>query len=274
MSNPTAETRHLDESDLLHLVDGDLPPMERDVYLLHVARCEACAEQLQTLRRRTSNLSALLAGVELPDDFVYPRMPERPRAPAATVHPLLLQRGGWMRSGWARAAAVLLLLALPFVGVAPLRAWAMDQLGAAWSELRGLFGGEADAPAPPPPATTTPAPAAPAAPAETAGSTLFFTPSGARFALTIAAAQAGGSLTVGRAEGAEGSVEVTGGTRETPIVSESSVRIENDAASTASYRVLLPPSVRTLTVRVGSAPAVTLDADALAAGRTIDLSER
>jgi hypothetical protein len=266
VSNPTAETRHLDESDLLHLVDGDLPPMERDVYLLHVAQCEACAEQLQTLRRRTSNLSALLAEVELPDDFVYPRMPERP----ATVHPLLPQRGGWMRSGWARAAAVVLLVALPFAGVAPLRAWAMDRLGAAWSEVRGLFGGDSDAPAPTP--QPAPAPAAPAAPAETAGSTLFFTPSGARFALTIGSAQAGGSLTIGRAEGSEGTVEVTGGTSETPVVSESSVRIENEAASTASYRVLLPPSVRTLTVRIGSASAVTLDAAVLAAGRTMDLS--
>lgn len=270
MNNPVAETRHLDESDLLHLVDGDLPPMQRDVYLLHVAQCEACATQLQTMRRRASNLSALLAEVELPDDFVYPRMPERPRAPA--VNPLLLQRGGWMRSGWARAAAVLLLAVLPFVGVAPLRAWALDRLGAAWSEVRGLLGGDADAPAPAPSA----APAAPveAAPAETAGSTLFFTPSGERFVLSIGSAQAGGTLTVGRAEGVEGSVEVTGGTRETPVVSESSVRIENAAGSTASYRVLLPPSVRRLTVRVGSAPPVTLDAAELDAGGSIELQQK
>jgi hypothetical protein len=69
----------------------------------------------------------------------------------------------------------------------------------------------------------------------------------------------------------DGSVEVIGGTRETPVVSESSVRIENSATSTASYRVLLPPSVRRLTVRVGSAPPVTLDAGELDAGGSIEL---
>ncbi|HYR07935.1 MAG TPA: hypothetical protein VEQ60_09210 [Longimicrobium sp.] len=266
MSNPAAGPVHLEDTDLLALVDGELAPMERDARLLHVARCDDCAQRLQTLRLRTSNLSRLLADVELPEDFVFPRLPEA--APVIPITSPASRRAGWTRSAWARAAMIALVVIVPFATVAPLRAWVVDRLGAAWSEVRGIFGADDDAAAPTvAPVQTTPAPAEEPA----SGATVFFTPSPGRFVLVVSESQAAGTLTLGRAEGGEGSAEVVGGATETPLVSESGIRILNAPGSTASYRVLLPPSVSSVRVRIGPAAPVEVAADDLARGRVIEL---
>lgn len=269
MSNPAAGPVHLDDTDLLALVDAEFTPMERDVRLAHVARCDDCATRLQTLRLRTSNFSRLLADVELPEDFVFPRMPEPSRVTPLT--PLAPRRTGWVHSAWARAAVVALMVIVPFATVAPLRAWAMDRLGAAWSEVRELFGGD-DAPAAPTSAPASPTPAPAEEPAS--GATVFFTPAPGSFVLVVSERQAAGTLTLGRAEDAEGSAEVVGGATETPLVSESGIRILNAPASTASYRVLLPPTVTRVRVRIGAAPPVEVTADELAAGRVMEVGSR
>lgn len=269
MSNPAAGPVHLDDSDLLALVDDELTPMERDVRLVHVARCDACAQRLQALRRRASGFSRLLADVQLPDDFVYPRLPEPSRVTPITAAPSL-RRTGWTHSAWARAAVIALVVIVPFATVAPLRAWALDRLGAAWGEVRDAFGG-ADEPSAPTPPPAAPA-AVPAAEAPVSGSTVFFTPAPGRFVLDVGAAQASGTLTLGRAEGSEGSAEVVGGATETPLVSESGIRLLNTAASTASYRVLLPATVARVRVRVGGGPPIDLTAADLARGRVVELA--
>lgn len=269
MSNPAAGPVHLDDTDLLALVDAEFTPMERDVRLAHVARCDDCATRLQTLRLRTSSFSRLLAGVELPEDFVFPRMPEASRITPVT--PLAPRRMAWAQSAWARAAIIVLVVIVPFATVAPLRAWAMERLGAAWSEVREMFGGDdaADTPAPAP-APATPAPAEEPA----SGATVFFTPAPGSFVLVVSERQAAGTLTLGRADGAEGSAEVVGGATETPLVSESGIRILNAPGSTASYRVLLPPTVTRVRVRIGAAAPVEVTGDELAAGRVVEVGSR
>jgi hypothetical protein len=72
----------------------------------------------------------------------------------------------------------------------------------------------------------------------------------------------------------EASAEVVGGETETPLVSESGLRILNAPGSTASYRVLLPPSVTGVRVRVGPAAPVEVTADDLARGRVVELGAR
>lgn len=270
MSNPAAGPVHLEESDLLALVDGELAPMQRDVRLAHVARCDDCATRLQTLRLRTSNFSRLLAGVELPEDFVFPRMPEPSRVIPITA---LAPRRSWTQSAWARAAIIALVVIVPFATVAPLRAWVVDTLGAAWSEVRGIFGGEDDASAPVAPAPAT-APAAAPAEEPASGATVFFTPAPGSFVLVVSERQAGGTLTLGRAEGSEGSAEVIGGAAETPLVSETGIRILNAPGSVASYRVRLPSTVTRVRVRIGAAAPVEVTADELARGRVLEVGLR
>lgn len=270
MSNPAAGPVHLDDSDLLALVDDEFTPMERDVRLAHVARCDGCAARLQTLRLRTSNLSRLLADVQLPDDFVFPRMPE-----PSTVIPItaLPPRRTWMHSAWARAAIIALVVIVSFATVAPLRAWVMER----WSDVREMLGGRDAAPAPAAPASQPAAPASqPAAPEPqpAGGATVYFTPASGRFVLTVSERQASGTLTLGRAEGSEGTAEVIGGATETPLVSESGIRILNTHGSTASYRVLLPSSVARVRVRVGGGAPIEVTADELARGRVVNLASR
>ncbi|WP_420128608.1 anti-sigma factor family protein [Longimicrobium sp.] len=266
MSNPAAGPVHLEDTDLLALVDGEFAPMERDVRLAHVARCDDCAERLQALRLRTSNFSRLLADVELPEDFVFPRMPERPRVIPITALPS--RRTGWTQSAWARAAMIALVVIVPFAAVAPLRAWVADRLGVAWSEVFG--GEEAPAPAAPAPVQTPPAPAE----APSSGATVFFTPAPGRFALVVSERQAAGTLTLGRAAGGEASAEVLGGDTETPLVSDAGLRILNAPGSTASYRVLLPPSISSVRVRIGAGAPVEVTAEDLANGRVVELGAR
>jgi hypothetical protein len=266
VSNPAAGQVHLEDTDLLALVDGELAPMERDVRLLHVARCDDCAGRLQTLRLRTSSFSRLLAEVELPEDFVFPRLPEA--SPVIPITSLASRRTGWTRSAWARAAMIALVVIVPFATVAPLRAWVVDRLGAAWSEVREIFGADDDAVAP----AAAPVQASPAPAEEPAsGATVFFTPAPGRFVLVVSESQAAGTLTLGRAEGVEGSAEVVGGATETPLVSESGIRILNAPGSTASYRVLLPSSVSSMRVRIGPAAPLEVTPADLARGRVIEL---
>ena len=267
MSNPAAGPVHLEDTDLLALVDGEFAPMERDVRLLHVARCDDCAGRLQTLRLRTANFSRLLADVELPEDFVFPRMPQA--SPVIPITALASRRTSWTRSAWARAAVIALVVIVPFATVAPLRAWVVDRLGAAWSEVRGIFGADDGAAAPAAPVTVPATPAPAEEPAS--GATVFFTPAPGRFVLVVSESQAAGTLTLGRAEGGEGSAEVVGGATETPLVSESGIRILNAPGSTASYRVLLPPSVSSVRVRIGPTAPLEVTAADLARGRVIGL---
>lgn len=263
MSNPAAGPVHLDDSDLLALVDDEFTPMERDVRLAHVARCHDCAARLQTLRLRTANFSRLLTDVQLPDDFVFPRLPQ-----PSTVIPItsLPPRRTWMHSAWARAAVIALVVIVPFATVAPLRAWVMER----WSDVREMLGGTEAAPAPAAPA---PRPAAPE-PEPASGATVFFTPAPGQFVLDVSERQASGTLTLGRAEGSEGSAEVIGGATETPLVSESGIRILNTPGSTASYRVILPSSVARVRVRVAGGAPIEVTADELAGGRVVNLAPR
>lgn len=265
MSNPAAGPVHLEDSDLLALVDEEFAPMERDVRLAHVARCGDCAARLQTLRLRTANFSRLLSDVELPDDFVFPRLPEPSRA--TPVIPMETRRRGWTHSAWLRAAVIAAVVIIPFATVAPLRAWVAD----VWSDVREMFGGDGDAAAPAAAPTPPAGGTAPAAGEPATGATVFFTPAAGRFVLVVSERQGAGTLTLGRAGGAEGSAEVIGGATETPLVSEAGLRILNAPESTASYRVLLPPAITSVRVRIGNAPPVEVTASDLADGRVIEV---
>ena len=243
--NRLSSDTHLDDSALLHLVDGDASAWETDQWTKHVLACAGCAERLRVLRRRTDRLSHLLGEIELPADF---RIPELPAAAARHSRRRPASRSVWSYAPL-RAAAVMVILVAPFLLVEPLRALVTDWVSDRWSQVATLFGGRSDD-APPP---------APAPPAEESGSTLWFTPTSPVFTNEFASPQSGGALELRSTAGTEGSLEVTDqGAGEVPILTESSLRVQNSSGSTAGYQVSVPTSVTRVEIRIGDAPPVVL----------------
>jgi hypothetical protein len=84
---------------------------------------------------------------------------------------------------------------------------------------------------------------------------------------------AGGTLELVATDDARASAEIIGGARdETLVVLPGELRVRNDAASAASYRVTLPRGVRAVRVRVGgSAEQEVVLAPAAGARRVVTL---
>ena len=96
---------------------------------------------------------------------------------------------------------------------------------------------------------------------------------GDEFVLEFATRQAGGTLTVRPEPGPEVAVEAAGAGGAPLLVLPGGVRIRNTAASTASYRVALPPAVRRVRVRVGGGAEVVVGRAGLGpGGRTVELA--
>lgn len=248
---PTA--MHLDDSEILHLVDGDASAFELDRWTKHVLDCSACTARLERLQRRSAALSVRLAEVQPPEGFVYPTLPA---GAAVRRRP---GPGRWAPgAARARAAALALLVLAPLVFVAPLRAWVTDRVSTAWEWAAALAGGEAPGEAAPEP--------------EPAGSArLWFTPAGATLRIDFASPQRGGELLLRATEGPEGSLEILRGAGETPVVTEGEVRILNTAASDATYLLSLPPSLRRVQVRVAGEEVASLTTDQIRGGARVEL---
>lgn len=252
MTSTSLAGEHLPDGEIVRLLDGELSPAEREHAEAHAAACEACGARLRQLRARATRLAALLGesdwkvpAAEVPDELALRRAR---RAGAA------LRARPWMRA----AAVVALLLGMGVVAT-PVRAWVAEWVEEQWSRLF-------------PPREEAAAPVALPSGGPRAGSRVQFTPAGETFTLELTAAQAGGAVEVRRAGTALATAEQVGGA--TPaelLVLPAGVRVQNSAASTASYRVTVPASVRIVRVRVGSAPPVVLDAARLAAGARVEL---
>jgi hypothetical protein len=244
---------HLDESELLHLIDRDAEVPDLRAWTAHAEECESCASALARLRRRAERFSTRLADLQLPADFRYPAAPR----PGAARAPLVLPARGRGAGGWQRAAAVILLLLAPLLLVEPVRAWVAERLG--------LHRPEASAPA------ADGRAAAPGAPGEASGSTVWFTPAAAELRVEILHAQAGGALVVRPAVGPEGSLEILGGAGETPLLSEAGVTIRNEPGSVAGYELSVPPRVERVLLRVGGGPVRVLRPHAAGGPQEVDL---
>lgn len=251
-------TPHLDESDLLRLVDGEGNPWELRRWQTHVEACEACASRAERLRTRSARLSDLLSKIQLPPDFEYPTLPV-PLQPTQTRHGRVV---AFPDTGWLRAAVVAALLLLGAVAVPPVRAAVVEWVSQRWTEVATLFG-DRD------PEEQV------VYEEEGAGSTLWFTPGGEELFLEIDAHQSQGSLVLWVVEGPEGSLNVldaaNSGSEETPILSDRGIRIRNREQSTAQYEVGIPVTVDRVRVRIGDAPPVVLSTQEIGSAKIIEL---
>jgi hypothetical protein len=157
---------------------------------------------------------------------------------------------------WLRAAAAVLLLVAAAAVATPARAWIAEWLGQRWAALTHRA-----------PAEKRPVPAPPAPTQAASSSKVSFVPGRSELLVEVAQRQAAGAITLVAVDGDAAYAEVLGSDVLVDVlVGPSGVRIRNDAAMTAGYRVAVPAGVRRVRLRVGGAERVVARADIGPAG--------
>lgn len=238
--NDRSDDLAVSDAELVRFLDGELADADLGSLGASVAASPEIAERLDTLRRRSDALSALLADVD-PDQgrireraAVMRRQLVRTRRPPAT----------WGRMSPAlRAAAVIALLLVGAFAVPPARAWVVDRVRDVVEAL-GLAG--------PPASAGDPGATAPAGPDGPAGAdmSVTFNVPGDTFEIHLTAPAV---IVVERATGATGSAEGEAGPDGRAagpafVVLPGALRIDAAAPGT-TVRVTLPPSVTAVRVR-------------------------
>lgn len=253
----TTSTAHLRADELLRFIDNDATPLERSQFSSHLLACTRCADEAGAVREDAALFAATLRAAAWEDE-----LPARPsfaaivaaRQARASAGVVPLRRAWRGVPAWARAAAVLLVVAGPVAAVPAWRDWLVQTLT-----------GGADV------TDSAVAPQVQAAP-EGAGTRVGFVPAGPTFTVQFDAAQAAGELRISLAASAsEGTLAMENAASEEPIYSASTLRIRNSSVSAATYVLALPQSVRTVRVRVGEADVRTVGAEEIAGGVVVPL---
>lgn len=255
---PGSLTRpHLDDGELLCLLDGEADGALRTDGEAHLSACGTCRERLDRYRTRRARLAHLLVRADYPvpaAPSADPKViPLRPRAATSTFR----------SRPWLRAAAVVLLLATAAAMATPARAWIMEWVGRQWSRIA-----QEDRPAAPRSAPEQAPPAQAQASAQ-----VRFVPAGSELRVDVANAQSAGALTLVPVSGQSASAEVVGAQAVEMLVVPSGLRIRNTPGVSADYRVQVPDGVRRVRVRIGSGSEISVErAEIGGAGRRIPLT--
>jgi hypothetical protein len=241
-------------------VEGAADPAERAGWTAHVDACELCRREVDRFRVRRDRLGALLARADFPVPASAAPRPGVVRLPLARPAPVRPADRRWLRA----AAAVLFLVAAAAMAT-PARAWIAEWLGERWAALtQGT----------PEPDRPTPAPApAPTVPVQTPSSArVRFVPAGSELLVDVAHRQAAGAITLVAVDGEAAGAEVLGTDAVDLLVVPAGVRIRNESATSAGYRVTVPPGVRRVRLRVGGAVRVVARGEIGAGGWTMPLT--
>lgn len=259
---PGSLTRpHLDDGELLCLLDGEADGALRTDGEAHLAACGTCRERLDRYRTRRERLAHLLVRADYPVPVAPSADPKviplRPRAAAP--------RPAFGGRPWLRAAAVVLLLATAAAMATPARAWIMEWVGRQWSRVA-----QEDRPAAPRSAPVQAPPAQAQASAQ-----VRFVPAGSELRVDVANPQSTGALTLVPVSGQSASAEVVGAQAVEMLVVPSGLRIRNTPGASADYRVQVPDGVRRVRVRIGSGSEITVErAEIGSAGTRLPLTPR
>lgn len=249
------DIEHLQEDQLVQLLDREVEPRFLSAWDEHVSGCHPCAERLRELEHASSwvheHVWSLNAGVPI-DELA------RARALAAARQKLRPNASVW-RTGLARAAAVAGIVVIGGLTVEPLRAWVLESAG----RLADRF------------ETSTPVVAVEEV---AAGAMVSFQPAGELFVLELDHPQSTGSVTILIGGSEEASAQVLNGGDESLSVMPSALLIGNTASSQASYSIALPSAVERVQVIAGGETLldrqVTGTAEpiavSLAAGESVD----
>jgi hypothetical protein len=254
---------HLDEVELLRLIDEDGDEQWRADKERHITGCQQCARELEKLAADGALVREWLGNAAFEADLP-PAQHRSPAAPASAQvrRPAGTQqssRGYWLQSTWLRAAAILLMIAAPVAAIPGLRAWISDAVtgGAPPAEVRTL-----------------------AFPPDVADEAAIvrFVPQPGVFVVAVDAPQRDGVLHVRRTlTGQEAILETApqpGDPVTEPVFAETSLRLRNAPESASSYVLVLPPSVTTVSITIAGAEITRLSGTTLEAGTAVPLRLR
>lgn len=217
----TTQDEHVEDGDLMRLLDSECSDEEDRMLRMHLAGCAGCRRRHDRIARLSHKFSALLFQLEepVPGDTTPVRRGRKTR-PRAAARP-------WWSRRLVRVAAVVTLILAGAAAVSPVRAWVIDT-------FRSLLGAD----------TSTP-------PEQTTGSLVSFVPTGAEFLVEFAEKQSTGVLRVYVDTSTAASARMIGrDAGEGFVVQAAGLTIRNTGASSVSYELRLPRTCHSLEVRV------------------------
>ncbi len=233
---------HIDEGDLIRLLDGECSSEESQRFGAHIDACPECRSNAESLRKASELFSNSL--LELDSDapatpkreLTFGKRIKRDRAWLSVVSPRVL-----------RAAAALALMVLVFTAT-PARAWLVQ----GWRSLKSLVVSD--------PVYQPEASDVPEDPPLDMSSVLRFTPRGAEFRLEFTEYQTRGLLTLlidSTTYASAGTIGQDVG--EEMILLPNGLRVRNSSSSLTSYEVNLPLTLSLVEVSVAGNTILRLD---------------
>jgi hypothetical protein len=215
---------HLDDAALLRAIDGQLAVDERSEVEAHLASCPACARERDALAQIAARVSMTLdAAIGVPAIPVPGVRALRPRRAIAARPPR-----------WLMAASFVLFALLASLAFPQGRAFALELL----RRLR-----------PAPEASAAPKGVVADPPARALDRVLVeVTPTEARMIIDLAADNSAGTIRIEPHESSR--LVLRSASAPAVLVFPSALRVSNESAPQADYRVLVPPIVQDVVVRV------------------------
>ena len=248
---PLGDRAHLEEGDLVRILDGELRPGNGSGPEAHRRSCAECREALDRIALRAARLSHALTLVDPSTPVV--RIFDTPDSPSGTR--------SFRSIRWLRAAALAaLVITAAALGSTTVRAWMVS----GWSAVRAAVPGLGS------PGEPVSSPAA--SPDHGIARAMFATRPGA-FLVSLQNPPAEGSLTIFADEGAT-VAELAYGADDGLLVLPDGITIRNARETTTDYRLAVPAAVESVTVIIGADTIGTLRGDELRGGRVWRFSRR
>lgn len=213
---------HLQDGELVRLVDGELASEERSAAEAHLRACDRCRLARDRIAERTATVSGALA---LMDRDSAPSLP--PAAPAPEAR----------SAHWLRAAAIAaLIITVGALGSSTVRAWIATRWEAVHGPVAKVFESTGDRGP------------------ETFGTAVRarFVPRSGAILVRLESRPAGGVLVVETSQDDSGSVLFFAGTDEGILILPTGLVIQNAPDSRADYRLVVPREVTSITTITGA----------------------
>ena len=221
----TTQDEHVEDGDLMRLLDTECSDTEDRMLRMHLAACKDCKGRHDRIARLSHRFSALLFELEEPVPGQITQVTESRKAKTRTT------AKPWWSRRVLRVAAVVTLILTGAAVVSPVRAWVIDA-------LRSILGADASTPAQ----------------QQTPGSLVSFVPSGGEFLVEFLETQATGVLRVYVDTTDAASARMIGqAAGEGFLVQSAGLTIRNTNASEVSYELRLSRTCSSFEVRIAGA---------------------
>lgn len=247
---------HLADADMIRLKDGECDDAEERAFREHLAECAECRESAQRIDRLVEGLVMMVDSIDYPKEVKLPARISERRGEGTTPRTLLAT---WFtRRSVQLAAAIAVVVAL---GLTTTPARAVVKAG--WQAIVGVVSRGHDVRAPRVRARSTesapPLVAVDSGVSQPISKRASFVPRGGEFLVVFAHTQSAGALLVAVDTTNRATVVALGDAdADELVVSGAGIRIANSEASTASYALTVPASLRSVVVRLAGQAVATL----------------